>query len=415
MSALSFSEFLTEGSPAGKLTHLQHLEDLLLDDGVPGMEFILTLFKEFHHLLKHGGVTRSMHLTTKWDGAPSIVFGPDPADGQFFVATKAAFSKTPKLLKTHNQIHDTYGDGDLANVLHACLSELALLHPKSVLQGDLLFTAARPVEPRTIDGVTHLTFRPNTILYAVDASSSLGQRIERAQLGIVIHTMYKGSGRNFATYSAAPLSPSVFSTLSKTSRVVTIDNRFDDVSGSATFTSTEESDFLLALERVRTLYAAVSPALIAQLSGPDLRPIIQQFLNTDVRGGGFGQPDKLFTRLMTFLASKRDTESAKRSSETGKTNITQQFNTLMTLLREKHRSILSWFELHTAINQAKLMIIAKLNQVSSIGTFIETPNGLQVTAPEGFVAVSHSGKMIKLVDRLTFSRNNFLLPKQWQS
>jgi len=138
-------------------------------------------------------------------------------------------------------------------------------------------------------------------------------------------------------------------------------------------------------------------------------------LNTDVRGGGFGQPDKLFTRLMTFLASKRDTESAKRSSETGKTNITQQFNTLMTLLREKHRSILSWFELHTAINQAKLMIIAKLNQVSSIGTFIETPNGLQVTAPEGFVAVSHSGKMIKLVDRLTFSRNNFLLPKQWQS
>lgn len=415
MTPTSFSTFLTEGSPAGKLTHLQHLEDLLLDEGEPGVQFIQMLLKEFHHLLKHGGVTRSMHLTTKWDGAPSVVFGPDPADGQFFVATKAAFSKTPKLLKTHDQIHDLYGDGEIANVLHACLSELALLRPKSVLQGDLLFSAARPVESRTIDGATHLTFRPNTILYAVDATSDLGQRIQRAQLGIVIHTMYKGSGKNFATYSAAPLSPSAYSTLGRTARVVTIDNRFDDVSGTATFTTGEESDFVLAMERIQSLHRAVPPAIIAELSSPDLRPLMQQFLNTEVRAGVFGQPERLFTRLMIFFASKRDAEAAKRSSEAGKNTILQRFNTVMTLLREKHAGVLAWFALHNAINHAKMMIVSKLNQVSRIGTFIETPNGLEVTTPEGFVAVSHSGKMIKLVDRLTFSRNNFLLPKQWQS
>lgn len=415
MTLPTFSSFLTEGAPAGKLTHLQHLEDLLLDEGKPGIEFIETLLNEFHHLLKHGGVTTSMHLTTKWDGAPSVVFGPDPADGQFFVATKAAFSKTPKLLKTHNQIHDLYGDGEIANVLHACLSELAVLRPTSVLQGDLLFTNARPVESRNIDGVTHLTFRPNTILYAVDANSALGQRIQRAQLGIVIHTMYKGSGKNFATYSAAPLSPSAYSTLTKTSRVVTIDNRFDDVSGSATFTTGEEQDFVLAMERIRALHRAVPTVIITELSSPDIRPLIQQFLNTEVRGGSFGQPEKLFTRLMIFFASKRDAEAAKRKSDTGQSAILDRYNAMMTLLREKHTGILAWFALHDAINHAKLLVVSKLNQVSRIGTFIETPNGLEVTTPEGFVAVSHSGKMIKLVDRLTFSRNNFLLPKQWQS
>lgn len=415
MTVPSLTTFLTESSPAGKLTHLQHLEDLLLDEGEPGLAFIETILSEFHHLLKHGGVVRSMHLTTKWDGAPSVVFGPDPADGRFFVATKAAFSKTPKLLKTHNQIHELYGDGEIANVLHACLSELALLNPKMVLQGDLLFSAARPVETRTIDNVVHLTFRPNTILYAVDSTSNLGQRIQRAQLGIVIHTLYKGTGKNFTTYSAGPITPAVYSSLAKSSRVVTIDNRFDDVSGSATFTTTEETDFLLAIERIRALHRTVPSTIIQQLSSPDTRPLIQQFLNTEVRGGSLGHSEKLFGRLMTFFATKRESEATKRISDVGKTNTSTRFNALMTLLREKHTAVLAWFALHEAINQAKLMIVAKLNQTSSIGTFVETPNGLQVTTPEGFVAVSHSGKMIKLVDRLSFSRNNFLLPKQWQS
>lgn len=415
MTVPSFTTFLTEGGPAGKLTHLQHLEDLLLDEGEPGLAFIETLLSEFHHLLKHGGVVRSMHLTTKWDGAPSVVFGPDPADGHFFVATKAAFSKTPKLLKTHDQIHELYGDGEIANVLHACLSELAILRPKAVLQGDLLFSAARPVEARTIDNVVHLTFRPNTILYAVDSTSTLGQQIQRAHLGIVIHTMYKGSGKNFASYSASPITPSVYSTLTKTSRVVMIDNRFDDVSGTATFTTTEEADFLLALERVRALHHMVPTSVVQELSSPDIRPLIQQFLNVEVRGGSLGQSEQLFGRLINFFATKQDAEATKRTSELGKANISTRFNTVMSLLREKHTAVLAWFALHEAINQAKLMIITKLNQMSSIGTFIETPNGLQVTTPEGFVAVSHSGKMIKLVDRLSFSRNNFLLPKQWQS
>jgi hypothetical protein len=46
--------------------------------------------------------------------------------------------------------------------------------------------------------------------------------------------------------------------------------------------------------------------------------------------------------------------------------------------------------------------------VEGIGTFQKTGDGYRVTAPEGFVAIGHDGGAIKLVDRLEFSRTNFL-------
>ena len=48
-----------------------------------------------------------------------------------------------------------------------------------------------------------------------------------------------------------------------------------------------------------------------------------------------------------------------------------------------------------------------------IGTFKTTPNGLQATNPEGYVAVDKKGKAVKLVDRLEFSIQNFTAAKNW--
>ena len=58
--------------------------------------------------------------------------------------------------------------------------------------------------------------------------------------------------------------------------------------------------------------------------------------------------------------------------------------------------------------------IDKLEQAKSIGTFLETENGLQTTAPEGFVAVDRiSNNALKLVNRLEFSKANFTVSKDW--
>ena len=60
------------------------------------------------------------------------------------------------------------------------------------------------------------------------------------------------------------------------------------------------------------------------------------------------------------------------------------------------------------IIELKHMLLHKLQQVEGIGTFQKTNDGYQVTAPEGFVAIGHDGGAVKLVDRLAFSRTNFL-------
>jgi hypothetical protein len=50
-----------------------------------------------------------------------------------------------------------------------------------------------------------------------------------------------------------------------------------------------------------------------------------------------------------------------------------------------------------------------------VGTFAQTENGLEVTDPEGFVAVGTDGGAVKLVDRLTFSRRNLTAIKKFEN
>jgi hypothetical protein len=408
----SFLTHLNEGSD-GKLRHLTHLEDLMLDDGIAGMQRAIEVLRQFRHMLIGGGVSKALHVTTKWDGAPSVVFGPDPADGKFFVATKSAFSKTPKLMKSHAQIAEIYGSGGVGGVLHDCLSELALLRPTRVLQGDLLFSGARGVKARSIQGKDYLTFRPNTILYAVGVDSALGQSIDRAALGIVIHTMYSGSG-TMARLRAAPITPGVFSTLKKTSRVASLDASYDDVSGNVSFTNEEDGEFSLLLSRVGTLAQKIPALIYTTFEAEPLHTLMNIFLNQQVRGGRAKSPRQTVNDLSLFLAERQKKEMAKRSSDVGRDRVAATFTVMLDAVRTNRREMAQWFELHGAITAAKLMLIRKLAQAARVETFIPTADGFRVTGPEGFVAVSHAGSMVKLVDRLEFSRANFMAPRDWQ-
>ena len=68
------------------------------------------------------------------------------------------------------------------------------------------------------------------------------------------------------------------------------------------------------------------------------------------------------------------------------------------------------------IVDAKSVIIRKLGQgANKYRTFVKTNTGLRVTGDEGFVAVDKAGKIVKLVDRLEFSHQNFTAIKNWDS
>ena len=78
-----------------KNLHLEHLEDLILNDGYQGAVTALKYVNALRMMLNVGGEGQSK-VTVKWDGAPAIFCGTDPVDGKFFVGTKAVFGKTEK-------------------------------------------------------------------------------------------------------------------------------------------------------------------------------------------------------------------------------------------------------------------------------------------------------------------------------
>ena len=90
-------------------------------------------------------------LSVKIDGAPAIVWGINPANGEFFVGTKAVFNKVKiRIAHSHDEINQFY-QGEVANILHACFDWLP--HSNGIFQGDFI----------GFGGDTEYT--PNTITY----------------------------------------------------------------------------------------------------------------------------------------------------------------------------------------------------------------------------------------------------------
>ena len=147
-----------------KNKHLEHLEDDILNSGTKGGHNAIKFLKELGKMLSEP--TSSIKVTTKWDGAPAIVCGIDPGNGQFFVGTKSVFNKTgiPKVCYSDYDV-DYFGyEGDLAKKLKICLKHLSKMQIKGVLQGDLLFSGSDKKSQR-IDGKQCISFQPNTVSY----------------------------------------------------------------------------------------------------------------------------------------------------------------------------------------------------------------------------------------------------------
>jgi hypothetical protein len=360
--------------------------------------------------LNGGTVSRALNVSVKWDGAPAIIFGQDPEDGKFFVATKGAFAKTPKLAKSHADI-DGYWSGGLAETMHLAFNTLGASKPKGVFQGDALYTRSS-IAVQTIDGVTYLTFRPNTITYAVDQNSDLGRRIAASQFGIVVHTMYTGRG-TLAQYNAGPITPGAFSTMRPGSDVVILDAKFDDLSGTVTFTAQEQADFDLAFDEASS-WSRLDKRVYATILSEPLHAYLQQFINAQVRQNKSVAPEQAVAAFQVYLAELEDKELATKKSEKGQASTRAKFGDVLTQIRSIRTGLVNWFALHSAIARCKNVVVRKLGQASKVASFVSTPTGYSVTGPEGFVAVAHSGKAIKLVDRLEFSRLNFTVPKEWK-
>ena len=114
--------FIVEGKE-GKNLHLEHLEDEVLNGGVEGVSMAFKFLDALEEMM-NGSSKSSVKITTKWDGAPAIFCGKDPADGQFFVGTKSVFAQNPKLCKSAKDVDDMYSESGLNPKLKIALAKL---------------------------------------------------------------------------------------------------------------------------------------------------------------------------------------------------------------------------------------------------------------------------------------------------
>lgn len=404
----SFKQYIFE--TVDKNTHLEHLEDEVFNGGVEGTRRAIYFLTGLRDMLR-GNSTSSVNVTVKWDGAPAIVCGTNPENGKFFVATKSAFNKNPKLNYTHNDIENNHsGSEGLVKKLKLALDNLKHLGIKGVLQGDLLFTQEDLVS-QVIDGEKLITFTANTITYAVPEDSELAQKIKTANIGIVFHTTYTGKSipELKASFGAS------VSSLKKTPSVWATDATFRDESGTATLTATETGYVSERLSLLgKTFRQMDSKVVTSIITNEELRMLIKTYINSKVKvGQNIEGTKKYATGLIQFIVERYQKEIDKLKTDKGKQNKKSKLDEIVSFVKKNQKQFIVLFMVSAIISDIKGTLISKLKKVNSIGTFLQTADGYKVTSPEGFVAIDHSGKAVKLVDRLEFSRANFTLEKSW--
>ena len=140
-----------------KNTHLQHPEDSILTGDLSVLDWFLA----------------ESELSVKIDGSPAIVWGTNPATGNFFVGTKSVFNKVKiKINETHDDI-DRNHSGVVADILHHCFDCLPSFD--GIVQGDFIGYGGDD------------TFCPNTITYIFD-------EIIDQNIIVAPHTLYATDG-----------------------------------------------------------------------------------------------------------------------------------------------------------------------------------------------------------------------------
>ena len=392
-----------------KNTHLEHLEDNILNGGSEGGKEAVAFLRSLGKMLDQGGA--DARVTVKWDGAPAVICGTNPDNGRFFVGTKSVFNKVdPKIIYSEEDVDRMYSPGQLAQKLKDSYKYLSQLSIPNVVQGDLLFTDDK--YETNIGGDTCIAFQPNTIVYAVPKDSDVGQKIQEAKLGIVFHTSYSGRSLDTLTASFGNIG------IQGNTDVFVTSSDFKNASGEANMTPAEKTTYANLVNKTEGSLKQSSRFLDMMKENSmnkfTLNIMFKTFFNTYVRQGrnliGARNTARDFA---AYFSNALDKEIATKKMKTTKDKYLDIKNKGLKFISDNQQAIYMTVASYMNLQAAKNFMIRKLQKVNTFGTFLRTPDGYRVTAPEGFVAI-RSGQALKLVDRLEFSRANFTADKNWE-
>ena len=360
-----------------------------------------------------GNATSGVNMTVKWDGAPAIFCGKHPETGQFFVAKKSLFNKTPLFYTSESEIKNAKElSGTLKGKFLHAFKYLSKLSWDTVMQGDLMYTD--DTKMTKIGGESFITFQPNTILYAVQVDSDLGKEIARSKMGIVFHTTYTGA-------DIESLSASFGANIKKlgyNSDVWVDDASYKDVSGKGSMTAKETVALTGVLSKTGKAFHGIKRKdlnkfmeLQTAIGSKGAGASYKTYCNSLIRSGKYNPSyvdymEYFETYWEQKVVGKVKTEKTKQIKREIGEQIYNEMRSLKKLIEN-----LTKFMGHLV--EAKQMVISVLNRVKSIGTFKKTDNGFEAVNPEGYVAIDKTGSAVKLVDRMEFAFNNFTAQKNW--
>jgi hypothetical protein len=384
-----FKTFLKEETtePEGeKLKHIEHLEDHPINDGAKGFEHAVGALDQAHNHIIAGA--HDSTLTMKHDGSPSIVYGHHPETGKFFVASKSAFNKNPKINYTEKDIQQNHGHAPgLVEKLKSALQHLPKITPKQgVYQGDVLFSD----KDKKKEGDKY-TFTPNVIKYSAKKGTPEHDKIKKAKFGIYNHTEYVGPTAKAMTANYSPdLSnfadhPDVYHRLPghDTSKVV--------------MTKTAHGEYakhVAAAQKVHDknphMYHSIDP----------VREHMKTYINSTVDT----QEKPTVKGLQKHIENKLTKEIDKKKTDAGKKKYQDQLSDLIQHTNVHKKNLEDVFAVHHHLQNAKNVLVHTLAQHT--GGLEHEIKG-QSVKPEGFV-VNHEGTVSKLNDRNEFNRLNRL-------
>ena len=370
-----FQDYLVED----KNTHLEHLEDEIINNGSKGAKTAIEFLKSIKEMLQGG--SGGSTVSVKWDGAPAVFCGTNPENGKFFVGTKSIFNKTPKINYTNADISRNHG-GALADKLKVCLKYLPSLGISGILQGDLLFTSGDK-KTATVAGKKSIVFTPNTITYAVPVvksglfGSSLYDSINKAKVGIIFHTSY--SGKTMATLKAG-FGANVTG-LKKNKNVFFDDATYKRADG-ASFSPAEEKAFdnIIRMAEGSAYKAGAFIDKIKKDQGPlSLGVQMKTFFNTYIRQGtAITNTKKLANNFEVFFRDRIKKEIASKKTAAAKQKYEEILEAGMKILRPNRDSLYFAIATYITFQSAKAVLLRRLNTIQSIGSFLRTKNGYKL-------------------------------------
>jgi len=393
----------------GAVKHIDHLEENIINKGEDGvMEALEYIDKAIEYFVSE----TDYKISTKFDGSPAIVAGKDPK-GKFFVASKSAFAKNPKINYTVEDIDVNHSSSPgLAEKLKLALQYLPSLNLKGIYQMDYMFDdqIKQMEKPNTIDGVTNynnfIAFKPNTIKYAVSPDSPYGRDIQNAKIGVAIHIEYEVVG-GILKVKKYTTSPSEFSR----SNSVFVFNVLIDKQANP-----NQRIMGMLLKDVDNKKAQIQKVL-NQIDFQGIQKYameLKAYINSEIRTGKFLDNTNISSQqFVNYIASRYQKEINALKSEAGKTRKQAQLQATTNELKGLRKSIKLVFDVTKTIAMLKNNLVKIFNEMtknSSLGTYLDAgPNAWKTTQPEGFAVSRTKGgpDITKFVDRKEFSAANF--------